>query len=320
MPTQQEILDIMLRQRLLDQETGNTRALQARAGMRRPGPYRSNFVPGSITPDELQGMVADSQLRQRMGVDPQAARFRRMLANPAQAAVDPNADTPDDVARKARMGATTYIGSSATTDGSRREVPTAALTPETLRELMQHDARRFDLNSEEGSAAFQARRRREAFASAAANASRAKSVQSAFRRGALSPAAESFYANQEKPVIPNRQAIALAQRIALAQAMNPQHQGTVRPTDAMAAEYFKNNPAVYDAMMKSRAGIEPVDPAAIPAAAPPAVVSGKAKPRGITITPPPSSPSSNPFPGPSTGYVNPTRNPLESLWKLLGMG
>lgn len=273
MPTQQELLDIMLRQRLLDQETGNTRALQARAGMQLPGP---------ISSDQLQQMVAQSQLRKRMGVDPQAARFRKMLANPAQAPVDPNADTEADIARKARLGAMTLVGGMRYGPG---EAPPAFIADKLGEERAKY---------REGSDYMQKRAARMERGSAAADASRAKSANLAFRRGVLNPTAETAYAQQG--IIPDRQAMAVANRIALIQAMQPKH-ATGNPIQAGLA----GDPEVMAALKKRLiAGGDPsaeipAEPGSLPVPPPTTKIVGRGM---ITTTPPnpnlPAAPSGQP--------------------------
>lgn len=243
MPTPAELTDILLRKRLLDQETANARALQARAGMQTGGP---------ISPDQLQAMVAQSQMRQRMGVDPQAARFRAMLANPAQPQGDPYADTPEDTARKAALARLTLING--------KRIPTGEV-PQSLMDDMRGQERG---KWAPGSDQMQQRSRRQMLGNTAAAISRAKSADLAFRRGVLNPTAETAYAAEG--VIPDRQAAAVAQRIAMAQAM--QHPANVDPMKAIMARWL-SDPANMDKFMKSRmggedAGAAPVDPAEAP--------------------------------------------------------
>lgn len=218
---------------------------------------------GPIAPDELRTMVAQSQLRQRMGVDPQAARWRTMLANPAQAS-DPNADTPDDVARKAALARLTLING--------KRVPTEQVTQSMISDMAGQERGKYRTGSD-----FMVQRAaRMKAGSEAASASRAKSADLAYARGALRPTALSA-----SPRAMRDMQIAMANRLAMMQAMQPQ--GHVRPMDQMANDYFQKNPDVYDAMMRNRAGIEPPAPPVVPVPAPPAVVSGKAKDKGTIV-------------------------------------
>lgn len=280
MPTQQELLDIMLRQRLLDQETGNTRALQARAGMQLPGP---------ISPDQLQQMVAQSQMRQRMGVDPQAARFRKMLANPAQAPVDPNADTEADVARKAALARMALL------PGGKR-VDASTITPGQMADYQGMERARFRPDSE-----FMAQRaERMKRGSAAADASRSKSANLAFRRGVLNPTAETTYAQQG--VIPDRMAQAVANRIAMIQAMHPVAQHG-NPIQALIADRLRSNPAALDSIVGRMTGGETPDAAPEPGSLPVPPPTTKIVGRGTITTTPPNPNIPNAPPGQPSGVI-----------------
>lgn len=201
-----------------------------------PGTGDMSLV-GPIAPSELRQMIAKSQFNQRMGVDPQAARWRAMLANPAKAQADPAADTPDDVARKAALGRLALING--------KRIPADEVSSGMMSDMRGQERGRY----QPGSDFMQQRANRMKRGSAAADASRAKSADLAFRRGVLNPTAETALA--QEGVIPDRQAMAVAQRIALAQAM--QHPGNVDPMKAIMARWL-SNPANMDTFMKNRMG------------------------------------------------------------------
>lgn len=207
-------------------------------------------------PEGLGTKVGQSMQQFRMSTDPMAARWRAMLANPAADPMAGGGDTEEDAQRKAALLAAQQQKNAQRFPGGQDQVV----------------AKQNDYYKNGGYAADSMRRRQAG--APYADAQKKRNLVNAYNRGKLNP--EMIAANEELLGI-KAQKDAEAARISQISAAGAT--GKVDPLDSMTVEWFKRNPAAFDAYMNSKVGGgQPPAPVVPP---PPATVT-RTKPQPIT--------------------------------------